>query len=525
MSGQVRRSLALALVGLLGGLGLVAALFGGESLRELTGRQEVDRPAASGEGARALADPGALARKPDASIDFRDDRPGQAAPGTPPRADAPPDPARDARSAGSGPSGTPADMRPGAKVAPRFDIVRVEPNGDTVVAGQGAPNAVVEMLVNGKPVARATADADGQFAVVPPALPTGSSQIRLRMTGKDGRAAESEQSVAVEVAPGRDRQPLVALTAPDAATVVLSQPGASEPAAKVATAQPGAPATGQPARIASVDVQENGRLFVTATGTPGALLRLYLNDTLIAPGRIGPDGRASFTIGRGMKPGQYQVRIDQIDPDTGKVETRAEVPLAVPEPSRMATRDTDGQQPPSPQGSPRTHDGGQPRDTARKHARADGQGGAPGGMQESAHCNARDGARDSAQGGAPGGGRAGGQGSATGGSATGGSATGSTRAAPDRAGAPSPRLPRSGTGDSRYSAAEAGADATVGAVFVPEINTAKITRGDNLWRISQRTYGRGERYTVIYDANQTQIRNPDLIYPGQIFVLPSDKRG
>ena len=60
-------------------------------------------------------------------------------------------------------------------------------------------------------------------------------------------------------------------------------------------------------------------------------------------------------------------------------------------------------------------------------------------------------------------------------------------------------------------------------MFVPEITTAKITRGDNLWRISQRTYGRGERYTVIYDANQQQIRNPDLIYPGQMFVLPKDE--
>ena len=64
-----------------------------------------------------------------------------------------------------------------------------------------------------------------------------------------------------------------------------------------------------------------------------------------------------------------------------------------------------------------------------------------------------------------------------------------------------------------------------GAVFVPGIATARIIRGDNLWQISKRTYGRGERYTVIYDANQAQIRDPDLIYPGQIFVLPDDRRG
>jgi nucleoid-associated protein YgaU len=28
------------------------------------------------------------------------------------------------------------------------------------------------------------------------------------------------------------------------------------------------------------------------------------------------------------------------------------------------------------------------------------------------------------------------------------------------------------------------------------------------------------RYSVIYDANRSQIRDPDLIYPGQVFALP-----
>jgi nucleoid-associated protein YgaU len=55
---------------------------------------------------------------------------------------------------------------------------------------------------------------------------------------------------------------------------------------------------------------------------------------------------------------------------------------------------------------------------------------------------------------------------------------------------------------------------------VPKIDTTVVSRGDSLWRISRETYGRGARYSVIYQANQTQIRDPDLIYPGQIFVLP-----
>lgn len=479
MSGQVRRSLALALAGLLGGLGLVLALFGGESLRRLTGRPGAETPAATAPRGdlRSLADPGTLAGRADPSIDFRDDKPGRSGSGPVPGAGDTAtrgQPSRDgAPAAPQGGTGmSPQAPRADATEAPRFDIVRVEPNGDTVVAGRGAPGSTIEMLVGGKAVARATADADGQFAIVPPALPAGASEIRLRMTGKDGRAAESQQSVAVDVAPGRDRQPLVALTAPDAATVVLSQPGAPETTAgaRVADAAPAAqspghgntravaaPRGGTPTRIVSVDVQGSGRLFVTATGAPGAKIQLYLNDTLIAPGQIGPDGRASFTIGRGIRPGQYQVRIDQVDPSTGKVAGRAEVPLSVPEPAQVAAGEAA-----APASAPP----------------------AANGMRDGAHRSGAD--------------------------------------APARDGTAAGSPPAS---DPSHLAAETAGPVRAGAVFVPEISTARITRGDNLWRISQRTYGRGERYTVIYDANQNQIRDPDLIYPGQIFVLPVDKRG
>lgn len=48
-----------------------------------------------------------------------------------------------------------------------------------------------------------------------------------------------------------------------------------------------------------------------------------------------------------------------------------------------------------------------------------------------------------------------------------------------------------------------------------------IQPGNNLWRIAERTYGSGLRYTLIFRANQAKIRNPDLIYPGQVFDLPA----
>jgi nucleoid-associated protein YgaU len=48
-----------------------------------------------------------------------------------------------------------------------------------------------------------------------------------------------------------------------------------------------------------------------------------------------------------------------------------------------------------------------------------------------------------------------------------------------------------------------------------------VQPGNNLWRLARRTYGRGILYTMIYQANQDQIRDPNRIYPGQIFTLPT----
>jgi nucleoid-associated protein YgaU len=62
---------------------------------------------------------------------------------------------------------------------------------------------------------------------------------------------------------------------------------------------------------------------------------------------------------------------------------------------------------------------------------------------------------------------------------------------------------------------------TSSTVVVPKITTTTVSRGDSLWRLSQLSYGAGTRYAVIYKANREQIRNPNLIYPGQVFVVPA----
>ncbi|GJD36851.1 LysM peptidoglycan-binding domain-containing protein [Methylobacterium aerolatum] len=383
--------------------------------------------------------------------------------------------------------------------APSFDVVRVDPTGDAVVAGRAAPNSTVALLVDGKPVASAKADADGWFTLPPLTLPTGSSEVGLRATDAQGAEHRSSATVAVVVSPSRDAKPLIAVTTPDRPTVVLSQPDrpatggpvASGPAAApprptrgggsaeadasgrgdgASPAGEGAPATGSQAdadarsrdgtdratrtdrpdaatapKIVSIDAQEGGRLFVTARGAPGADLRLYLNDTLIAPATVGRDGTVTFTIGQGVKPGAYTVRLDLVDPATGKVRDRAEVPFQAPVPGR-----DDGVEYAAGPQDPRGDAGG-------SQARRD----------------------DPAE---------------------------------------RPRPPSS-TGSLAANSAP-GPAKNASEVYVPGIETARIVRGDSLWRISRRAYGEGVRYTLIYDANQDQIRDPDLIYPGQVFVLP-----
>jgi nucleoid-associated protein YgaU len=47
-----------------------------------------------------------------------------------------------------------------------------------------------------------------------------------------------------------------------------------------------------------------------------------------------------------------------------------------------------------------------------------------------------------------------------------------------------------------------------------------IQPGNNLWRLSRQVYGKGRMYTVIYEANRSQVKNPNKIYPGQILTAP-----
>lgn len=311
-------------------------------------------------------------------------------------------------------AGSPLPPQDTSDGVPAFDVARIEPTGEAVVAGRAAPGATVELLRNGEPHASAVADQSGQFVMVPPRLPSGTYDLTLRAKGPDGNQATSRQSVAVAIEPKSTDGPVVALVTPDKPTVVLSQPAAPKPTAGAVV-------------VEAVEIEPGGKFHASGRARPGAAVRLYLNDAFVASATAAADGRFAVTINEGVARGSYRVRLDEVEPGSGAVRARAEVPFNAPDAAVTASVPA----------------------TASK--RADG-------------------------------------------------------AAAKLAGAMATVLPDG---------------ASPSTVVVPKIVTTTVSRGDNLWRLSHLTYGEGTRYAVIYNANRAQIRNPDLIYPGQVLVLPT----
>jgi uncharacterized protein len=89
----------------------------------------------------------------------------------------------------------------GDEFTPVFDIARIEPTGDAVIAGRAAPSVSVELLRNGYVHDRAVADRSGEFVMVPPRLPPGDYELTLRSRQPDGKEATSKRSVVVTLQP------------------------------------------------------------------------------------------------------------------------------------------------------------------------------------------------------------------------------------------------------------------------------------------------------------------------------------
>jgi hypothetical protein len=90
-----------------------------------------------------------------------------------------------------------------ADIPPSFDIVRIEPGGDAVIAGRSLPGVTVQLLRDGVIQDKATTDASGHFVMVPPRLTPGRHELTLVVMEPDGKKVTSKRSVSVAVPPGQ----------------------------------------------------------------------------------------------------------------------------------------------------------------------------------------------------------------------------------------------------------------------------------------------------------------------------------
>jgi nucleoid-associated protein YgaU len=289
--------------------------------------------------------------------------------------------------------GEAAEIEPGA--APSFDIVRIAPGGRAVVAGRAAPEAEVELRSGDRVIDRVRADRRGEWVAVPPEpLPAGDQELTLAARIGDRPAVESDEVLVVAVrepAPGGPAPEVVAAEPPSTAlAVALPKQGRGQ--GRILQA-PGRISGDGTLALVMLDYDDAGRIRLHGEASPGAPVLIYVDNEPAGTAVVEPSGQWSAVLEPTLAPGDYTLRLDQLDA-SGKPSARLETPFA------------------------------------------------------------------------------------------------------------------------RASQPPVEGDVQVDFVVVQP--------GNSLWRIARRLYGQGVEYVHIYDANQSQIRDPDLIYPGQVFEIPKD---
>ena len=408
-----------------------------------------------------------------------------------------------------------ADPAKAEIVPPSFDILRVEPDGSIVIAGKAPSGSKVEILTGSKVIGGTTAGQEGDFAVViDDPLKPGTYQIVLRATDETNVVAMSPETAVVSIPEQKDGQvlalveqagqpsklitvpePIVAAAetkpAPDTAAAAPepAKPEApSETAAAPATSAPteikpaeAKPVETKPAEVASVDPKppaseqalrievkaieiEGNKVFVAGVATPGANVRAYANEILLGDAKASDGGEFLVEALRDLPVGDYIVRADLLAEDGNKVLMRAQVPFR-----REAGAAVAAVAAPTP--APAAEPASKPAATAEQTAK-------PAAETSVATVPAAQPAAEKP-----------------------------AESAATTVPTPVVTLPTA-------------PPSVTSAALQPVDGAVIIRRGDTLWQISRRVYGRGVRYSTIYLANQKQISDPNRIWPGQVFSVP-----
>jgi nucleoid-associated protein YgaU len=362
------------------------------------------------------------------------------------------------------PPGDPAPVR-----VPSFDLLRVAPDGTTTIAGQASPGAEVVIELDTHEIARAKAGVDGSFAqIVTVPASDAPRMVRLRVAGADGTALYSRDDAIIAPVEGAGRE--LAMATPES---------------------PAAPA-------------ESGE----AVGTPSA-----------SDAAATPDAAPASETGVTAQTTAPEV----IAPDSAAETHTSQAPEAV------ASADATGAQPTAPE--PATVPSPSDAPTVLLAGRDGVKVVQPGGAHPQVMSDvALDTITYSEAGEVQLTGRAVGEGFVR--VYLDNKPVTTSRISPDgnwRTGLPDvdsgvytlrvDEVDETGKVTSRLETPFKREAAKVVAK-AGRVTAVTVQPGNTLWALARENYGEGIRYVQLFEANRDKIRDPDLIYPGQVFDIP-----
>jgi nucleoid-associated protein YgaU len=209
-------------------------------------------------------------------------------------------------------------------MAPEFDIVRVDDEGNVVIAGRATPDCTIVVRDGDAVVGTATVDRRGDWVLVPDEpLRPGDRQLSLFAECGEAEPVESDRVVVLSV-PEQGTGALAVAVARDgsAPARVLQTPGGGGSAGS---------GTSTEVAVAAVDYDDSGDVALSGTAPPGSTVQVYVDNELIGRATADEQGQWTLTPDRKVDPGSYTLRVDQVSPD-GKVVARAQIPFVRGEP-------------------------------------------------------------------------------------------------------------------------------------------------------------------------------------------------
>jgi nucleoid-associated protein YgaU len=211
---------------------------------------------------------------------------------------------------------------------PAFDIVRINPKGDAVIAGRAQPGSEVEVRDGDKTVGRVTADARGEWVLVPEQpLAPGAHNLNLiaRLNG-DTKTSESDVVLVVpepgkDIAgreSGNDNGALALGVGPNGTTRLLQSPGVRAPKGRLA--------------IEIIDFDQAGNTTVSGQSPPNVEVRLFIDGQSGGSGRADAAGDWQVKLAKPLAPGSHTLKVEQIQGGkvTDSVEVAFDRPVAGP---------------------------------------------------------------------------------------------------------------------------------------------------------------------------------------------------